>query len=268
MAKSTTVNKFRYNLQACQCMLRVIFALALREVHTLYGGTKLGYLWVIVRMLVSIGIMLLFRILVHYHVSHNMSVFTYMACGFGIWFIVTDIIIKNMSAIEGNKNLLTFPQVFPLDIMLARCLVVTTTNVVTLLIILAIGYLFHSHVAFDKLHLFFLSFFFATVFSLGCGAILSALAAFIPALFNLVPLFFRLLMFVSGVFMPVEFVKHYTGQWIMYNPFYQFIEMLRSSLTIGYISPNFDIPYLTALCLCVLTIGLLLERYIRKRIQK
>ena len=268
MAQVTTINKFTYNMQALQCMFRVILALALREIHTIYGGTKLGYMWVIVRMTFSIAFVWALRFFVHYHVSHNMPVLVFMTCGFGIWFIVIDIILKNMSAIEGNKNLLTFPQVFPLDIMIARSLVVTSTNLITLIILIGIGLCLGTKIAFDKIHLFILAIFLATVFSLGCGAILSALAAFIPALHNIAPMLFRIIMLLSGVFIPVELFAKFTGNWIFYNPIYQFIEMLRSSLTVGYVSLNFHIPYLLCVCLSVLTTGLLLERFIRKRLQK
>ena len=35
---------------------RVIMALILREVHTLYGSSRLGYLWAVIQTMFGIGI--------------------------------------------------------------------------------------------------------------------------------------------------------------------------------------------------------------------
>lgn len=40
---------------------RVIAALILREVHTLYGNTRLGYLWAIIQTAFGIGVFWAFR---------------------------------------------------------------------------------------------------------------------------------------------------------------------------------------------------------------
>lgn len=40
---------------------RVIYALVLREVHTLYGNTRLGYLWAIIQTAFNIAVFWLFR---------------------------------------------------------------------------------------------------------------------------------------------------------------------------------------------------------------
>ena len=253
-------------LSGAGCMLRVIYALALREVHTLYGGTTLGYVWCVIRIFFVIAFVWVIRRIMHFHVPHHLTLLNYLACGFFVWFVVTETLIKNMSAISGNKNLLTFPQVFPLDIMIARALVVTTTNLVTILLILAAGFLVGNTITLEKIDLFILSVCLACTFGLGVGAILSALSAFIPALLNIVPLSLRIFLLASGVFLPIELFDNVLGKWIYYNPILQIIEMLRSSISAGYISELYNLEYLLFVNLSVLSIGFLLERYVRKRL--
>jgi capsular polysaccharide transport system permease protein len=61
--------------------------------------------------------------------------------------------------------------------------------------------------------------------------------------------------------------SHRVGSWLLLNPIMQCIEMARSAMSSGYVSPYFDIHYLLMVNLYVLTIGLLLERFVRRRLQ-
>ena len=132
---------------ALDTQARVILALALREVHTLYGGKSLGYLWAIIQTAFGVAVFWAIRHFAHAAAPHGMTVLTYLVAGFGVWNIITQTLSKCMAAIDGNRALLTFPQVTPLDIMLARCLVVTATQVISMAIILGCGIVFGYTVA-------------------------------------------------------------------------------------------------------------------------
>ena len=198
---------------------------------------------------------------------HGMTVLCYLVCGFLIWNITTQILTKAMHAIDGNRNLLTFPQVFPLDVILARAVVVIATQVVSMSIILGIGAMCGYGVTVSNLGLLLTALLMAVCFGLGCGAMLSALAAYMPALHNIVPMVLRILFFASGVFFSVSMFSHRVGEWLLLNPIMQIIEMARTAMSQGYISPYFDVEYLLFVNLAVLSTGLLLERFIRRRLQ-
>ena len=53
---------------------RVIYALVLREVHTLYGNTRLGYLWAIIQTAFNIAVFWLFREFLGAHSRHGMGI--------------------------------------------------------------------------------------------------------------------------------------------------------------------------------------------------
>ena len=69
-----------------QC--RVIAALMLREVHTINGNSKLGYLWVLVQSAFSIAVFWGLREFMNAHAPHGMSMALFLALGCGL-FLVT-----------------------------------------------------------------------------------------------------------------------------------------------------------------------------------
>lgn len=246
---------------------RVIYALILREVHTLYGHTSLGYIWAIIQTAFSIGVFWVFRLAMRTKAPHGMTELAFLVCGFLIWNIFSQSLVKCMNAIDGNRALLTFPQVFPLDVMLSRSIVVLGTQVVSMSIILGIGAVFGYPVVVSHVGLLLLSLLLSLSFGLGCGTLIATLAVYAPALRNLVPMLLRLLFFASGIFFSVSMFSHRVGEWLLLNPIMQLIEMTRMSMANGYVSPYFDLQYLLMVNLCIVTLGLLLERFIRRRLQ-
>ena len=107
---------------------RVIMALILREVHTLYGSSRLGYLWAVIQTMFGIGIFWGIREIAGARAPHGMSVLMFLLAGFGLWARFSETLTKCMTAVNGNKALLTFPQVTPLDLMLSRTVVVWGTQ--------------------------------------------------------------------------------------------------------------------------------------------
>ena len=247
---------------------RVILALALREVHTLYGGKSLGYLWAIVRTVFGVAVFWAIRHFAHAVPPHGMTVLTYLVAGFGVWYIISQTIGKCMSSVDANRALLTFPQVTPLDIMLARCLVITSTQVVSMAIILGIGTLFDYNVTVSDVGLLITSILLAALLGLGLGALLNSLAFYLPALQQIVPMFMRILFFTSGIFYSVSAFSHRVGDFLMLNPIMQLIELMRMALANGYVSLYADFWYVVQVTLGSLFLGLLLERFVRRRLMQ
>lgn len=245
---------------------RVILALAMREVHTLYGGKSLGYLWAVIQTAFSVAVFWAIRHFASVPAPHGMTMLTYLVAGFVIWNIISQVLSKCMAAVDGNRALLTFPQVTPLDIMLARCLVVTATQVVSMSILLGIGVLFGYSLTISSVGLLISCVFLVALLGLGLGAMLGSLAVYLPALQQIVPMFMRILFFASGVFYSVSSFSHRIGDFLMLNPVMQLIELTRMSLANGYVSMYADFGYVVQVTLGSLFLGLLLERYVRRKV--
>lgn len=244
---------------------RVVWALMLREIHTLYGGDYLGYLWALINSAVQIGIFWVLRSLLGFHPPHGMALPVFLITGFGVWHVFSNIVLKSVAAADGNRALLTFPQVTPLDLLLARAGVVLATETAVVLILLglslALGY------EMDRPDWAGLMGVMAVTASLGLGlgASLSALAEMLPVLKKIIPIFFRIMFFVSGVFFSPSAIPPFLRDYLLLNPVMQIIEWMRVSMAPAYPPARVDLVYLGMWCLISLVIGLMLERRVRGR---
>lgn len=255
----------KYILNALLVQCRVIRALMLREVHTIYGHTKLGYLWVFVQSAFNIAVFWAFREFMGSSSPHGISVGMFLLSGFCTWTVLSDGITKCMSAYSGNKSILYFPQVTLLDIMIARILVIWFTQIVVAIFFTLILSFFDEIGSVENYGAFFSALFITPLLALGLGSTLASAAVYLPALERLVPLIFRILFFASGVFFSASTFSDNIAQILLYNPIMQIIEMLRTSISYGYPSDSCSWAYVYEFTLITLFIGLPLEVYVRKK---
>lgn len=247
---------------------RVIMALILREVHTLYGTSRLGYLWAVIQTMFGIGIFWGIRKIAGAHAPHGMSILMFLLAGFGVWYVFSDIVSKCLTAVSGNKALLTFPQVTALDLMLSRAVVVWGTQIFSGGVIVGIS----AFCGFPPFISNWMGFFFvvlsAPLLGLGCGMLCASLAVFWPTLEKIIPMVLRILFFASGIFFSVSMFPKNIADILLLNPVIQLIELLRQSLSRGYAAPTYSYFYLISFCVVVLCLGGLLERYARKKVEQ
>ena len=246
---------------------RVIRALMLREIHTINGNSKLGYLWVLIQSVFGIAVFWGVR---HFmgatQAPHGMGMAMFLAIGFGVWNIFSATINRCMTAVSGNKALLTFPQVTELDVMISRTLVTTATQIlVTILIISGAWLMLGEPFVLGSLPLLLILTVVVPLLSLGFGLVLSSLAVYIPALEKLVPMILRILFFVSAVFYSISAFSRSLSSLLLWNPVLQAVELYREALHAPYAVEGLSLSYLLLVTLTFCTLGGLLERYVRSR---
>lgn len=246
---------------------RVIKALMLREIHTINGNSKLGYLWVLIQSVFGIAVFWGVR---HFmgatQAPHGMGMAMFLAIGFGVWNIFSTTINRCMTAVSGNKALLTFPQVTELDVMISRTLVTTATQLlVTMLIISAAWLMLGEPFVLGSLPLLLTLIVVVPLMSLGFGLVLSSLAVYVPALEKLVPMILRILFFVSGVFFSISLFSQSLTSLLLWNPVLHAVELCREAMHAPYVVQGISLSYLLLVTLSVCTMGGLLERYVRSR---
>ena len=244
---------------------RVIAALILREVHTLYGNTKLGYLWAIIQTAFNIAVFWLFREFLGAHAPHGMGMAVFLLCGFIPWHIFSDTISRCMKAVSANQALLTFPQVTELDLMIARVIVVWGTQLVSAIVILSVAAALGQSMELRHPGTLAATLFFAPLLGLGMGLVFASLSRLWPTLERLIPILMRFLFFASGVFFQVSELPARFSAPLLPNPAAQLIEWQRYGFSASSASPLYSVGYMVAWCLISLCLGLLLERYVRGR---
>lgn len=259
---TAAVNAF---LQGIKVQNRVIMALMLREVHTIYGSSKLGYIWELIQSAFGIAVFWWIRSFVGSMDPHGLSLPVFLILGFGTFTVISRSISKLMSAVSGNRTLLTFPQVTELDVMIARVIVLFVTQVVVSVIMLIAAIAFDYEVQITNFGLFTCCLLLAPLLGLGAGMVLSSLAVFLPVLEHIVPMMLRILFFTSGVFFSINRFGSDVVAVLSYNPILNLIELMRSSFGTGYDTTNMSLSYVAVFTLVLLSVGLLLERYVRPR---
>ena len=244
---------------------RVIAALILREVHTLYGNTKLGYLWAIIQTAFGIGVFWAIRTIVGAHAPHGMSMVVFLLSGFIPWYMFSHTVNRCMKAASGNQALLTFPQVTELDLMLARLVVVWGTQLVCAIVILSVAAALNQTMELRHPHSLAATLFFAPLLGLGMGLVFASLARRWPTLDKLAPMCMRILFFTSGIFFTVSRFPSRLRDILLLNPMMQLIEWLRYGFSHTASAPIYSITYIGVWCLLSLSLGLLLERHVRGR---
>lgn len=246
---------------------RVISALMLREIHTINGNTKLGYLWVLIQSVFGIAVFWCVR---HFmgagQAPHGMGMAMFLTIGFGIWNIFSNTISRCMTAVNGNMGLLTFPQVTELDVMVARTLVTSATQILVTAFILAAGTLFlNEPFVLGNFSLLLILMVLIPLLSLGFGLVLSSLAVFVPALDKVVPMILRILFFVSGVFFSISIFSQSVSEYLLWNPVMHAVELCREAMHAPYAVPGVSLSYLYLSALTMCALGGFLERYVRSR---
>ncbi len=252
-------------VSAIAVQLRVIWALMLREIHTINGKSRLGYLWVLIQGVFNVAVFWALREVMGFHAPHGMPVPIFLAAGFLVWGIFSDTVSKSINAISANQPLLTFPQVKELDVFIARMVVIWATEVVTATIIISVSIILGADFRVNSWLLILVILLITPLLGLGVGMFFSALTVFLPVLEKIVPMALRILFFASGVFFSVSVFRYEIAQWLLYNPVMQLIEILRNGLHVSYITTGTSFYYVVAVTLVFLVVGGFLERYTRKR---
>lgn len=246
----------------------MVWALMLRESKTLFGKHKLGYLWAVIQAAFNITVFWGIREVAGFQSPHGMSTPVFLLGGFIPWFIFSNSVTSGMNAIGGNRALLTYPQVYPLDLLLARILLQGAMQTLVLIVLLIAAFSIGQKVTIELPHVIFISLSLTLFLGLGVGAACSACNLIWPTTEQLVPMILRLLFFTSGLFFSIVDLPATAQNILFFNPLTHVIEMMRQGFVSGYGEQFISFHYIASVVLLFLTTGLLLERYSRRYLDR
>ncbi|MBR3880221.1 MAG: ABC transporter permease [Mailhella sp.] len=242
---------------------RVIYALMMREVHTIYGSSRLGYLWALIDTMTSVVIFWTLREIMGFRPPHGMPILFFLLAGFCLFSIFRGTVNKCMNAVSGNKALLTFPQVTPLDLMIGRMVVLWGKEIVSALILLIVAALLGIYFQVSNFAVLVFTLFIPALLGLGVGMTCHAINTYFPVTEKIVSIILRIMFFTSGVFFSISRFPSYVMDYVWWNPMIQIIEMCRMSISAGYRAMPYSVLYLCSCTAVFLCLGLLLERHVR-----
>jgi capsular polysaccharide transport system permease protein len=257
----------RNGLSALRTQSDVVGALILRETHTRFGRTRLGYIWVLIEPVAhAVGLSI-----VHYTLGRRSplggSMALFFMTGLLPFFLWSKVSYRLVSAFTSDRPLLNVPAVTHLDILCARALLEGATWLIvsTILIALLVSIGF-SDWPFDLESLFGAV---AATFLLavGVGMINATLTALLQSWHNLFSILTRPLYLASGIFYLVDQVPATAQAFLVWNPLVHAIEWTRTSFYPAYGATTLDKAYLVQWAVCTCVLGLVLERLARRKVE-
>jgi capsular polysaccharide transport system permease protein len=241
-------------------LLRVIFALVLREMGTTFGRSAGGYLWAILEPLGGIMLLAIAFGLAIRTPPLGTSFMLFYATGIIPFYMFNNMSKAVSAAVVSNRGLLTYPVVSLLDAVFAKFLL----NLLTLLTVAVI--LFASIVFVSDLDINLdlgaaaSAMALAAALGLGVGAINCVLFGFFPTWKNVWSVLTRPLFIVSGVFFTFDSVPKTFQTVLWWNPVTHAIGMMRAGFYGAYDPYYVSLPYALGVAGTTFVVGAYLLR--------
>ena len=244
----------------------VVHALTIRETRTRFGAHQLGYLWALVEPALMI---LTFYVLFAFAgrpAPTGMTLFSFVATGICPYLVFSSTVTRVSNSISGNKPLLYYPQVHPLDVVIGRVFLEFTTYVGVFLVLLGIEILVlqEFHIA-DPL-LVVMGFALASLLGTGLGLVFLGLSQLSKAAERAQGPLMRPFFWVSGIFFTAAGMPAGARDHVLWNPVLHSVELCRAGWFERYDDTYANPMYAFTWAVGLLLVGLLLERVVRRKI--
>jgi capsular polysaccharide transport system permease protein len=247
--------------------LQVIHAILLREVRTRFGNHQWGYAWALIGPLLWVGAFAALYHLLGRMAPPGMSVMSFLITG-----IVTFEMFRNTSnqatgAISGNKGLLFYPQVRPLDLVMARSLLEGMTQIIVFAVLLCGVALYEGRQPIDNVLTTITGVGLAIGLGASLGLVSCCLSTMSPTFERIHGMVMRPMFWFSAVFYPIDSVPTGFRDALLYNPVVHAIELVRDGWFPGYQTRHIDPWYPAMWIICLFFLGLSLERVARRSLE-
>ena len=247
-------------------MWRVVFALMIRESRTRYGSSDLGYLWAIIDPLIQLLVFWIIFTVLQRVIPVPASMPVFLMTGIMPYFFWRSCVGRGASAATSNLQLLTYPQVKVLDVVIARVLL-DAASFVIVTVIFVIGLRFFTGEPFTSwvrvpillatgiMALFYFSF---------CSAVFSSSLTRIwplwPQVFGYAS---RPLYFASGIFFTLQSLPTGFRALAAIIPMAHVLEWIRTGAIPGFISTSYNPSYVIWFGSILFVFGMVLEWFLR-----
>jgi capsular polysaccharide transport system permease protein len=254
-------------MNGAMTQLQVTYALLLRETKTRFGAHHLGYLWAVLQPALWIGMFALAYQVFGRVAPPGMSSIAFLTCGIVPFSLFRETTHRCMSAIDGNKGLLFYPQVRPLDLVLARTVLEAATHLVLMALFMGGLALYEGLPRVESLLQTLAGLALACSLGAALGLVFCAVSVFSSSVERLFPVIYRTLFWTSALFHPVDTLPKAARNVLLMNPMTHAIELVRAGWFPGYASSHVEPRYAMTWLLALLFLGLTLERLARRRLE-
>lgn len=207
----------------------VLFALVLREMRGRFSAKRFGAFWLLFEPIFQITILLAIFSFRNVSMS-NVAYPAYLVTGMIPFFLMRNMIMKGMEAVNANKALFAYKQIKPLDTIVARCLIEVALYASIYLIFMLVLWFWFDMEIFMTDPLRWVSVLFVGVtFAFAVALLFCMLIEVVPESASVIRVLFFPIYILSGVIFPIWVLPNEIVQLLLWNPFAHIIDELRAA---------------------------------------
>lgn len=247
-------------------MWAAVSALLLRELQTRFGQYRLGYLWVFLEPLLTIGVLVLLFGTIRERAAPGIEYEVFLINGIIPFFMFRTGVMLGMNAVESNKGLFSYRSVKPIDALLARNILELLLKF-TAYISFSIAFIWFGYfISFSHILALLLYWLLLFIFTLGCSLIFLVIADFSKEIGKILSTLFLMIYLTSGILYSIHIIPTEYRVYLLYNPLIHIFELMRHAVAPTYILVNgISLSYFIFWLIGSLFIGLLLYKRFEKR---
>ncbi|MFV5404554.1 MULTISPECIES: ABC transporter permease [unclassified Acinetobacter] len=252
-----------------QVMYASIRALLLRELQTRFGQYRLGYLWVFLEPLLTIGIMVVLFGTLMQRTLPGMDYPVFLINGIIPFFMFRTGVTLAISATESNRGLFSYRPVKPIDALLARNVLEFLLKFTAYVAFTAAFVWFGYSISFEHIPELLGYWVLLFLFMTACSLIFIVIGDFSRELNKFLSVFFLILYFLSGILYSIHIVPVEYREYLLYNPLIHIFELMRHAVAPTYsLVPGISLSYFVIWIIVSLFIGLLLYKRFERHMVK
>ena len=258
--------KARGGLQVMHASIR---ALLLRELQTRFGQYRLGYLWVFLEPLLTIGVMVVLFGTLMQRTLPGIDYVVFLINGIIPFFMFRTGVTLAISATESNRGLFSYRPVKPIDALLARNVLEFLLKFTAYIAFTAAFVWFGYSISFEQIPQLLGYWSLLFIFMLACSLIFIVIGDFSKELNKFLSVFFLILYFLSGILYSIHIIPVEYREYLLYNPLIHIFELMRHAVAPSYsLVPGISLSYFIIWMIVSLFIGLLLYKRFERHMVK
>lgn len=246
-----------------------IRALFLRELQTRFGQYRLGYLWILIEPLFTIGLLMVLFGTIMQRTLPNISYMVFLLNGIVAFRMFRSGLTQALGAAQANKGLFSYRPVKPIDALIARNLLEFFLSFTAYIFFSVIFLWIGLDISFEAIPTLLGYWALLFLFMFSCSLIFMVLGDLSKELNKVISVVFFILYFLSAVIYSIHIVPAQYREYFLYNPLIHIFEPMRHAVAPAYpLVEGISLSYVLSWIGLSLLFGLLLYKRFERRMIK
>ncbi|WP_119306359.1 ABC transporter permease [Cohaesibacter haloalkalitolerans] len=233
-----------------------IWALVFKEFKIRLGKSRIGFFWTMVEPIIGMIMFGLIRLSIGQSEVHHVPVMLFIGTGFIVFNAFRSGMNFIPNAIIANQGLLNYPQVKPIDTILARFILSIWLHLLaSSFMLLLLWWVTGDHPSFVDPLLCIQTLVLATLLGLGVAFLIAIYGTQHESVFKLIGIIGMPMMILSGVMISMNELSASARQYLAWNPIIHLVEGFRHGAFGTRLFPEYDLGYPTLVTVLLLGLG-------------